>query len=43
MIIPLIKSHHLPEKVNKTLFPLIRIDGEDYRLMTMNYLAFPLR
>lgn len=29
-----IESHHLPEKVNKTLLPLIRIDGEDYRLMT---------
>ncbi|GBO47690.1 MULTISPECIES: type II toxin-antitoxin system toxin CcdB [Pectobacterium] len=34
MVIPLIESHHLSEKVNKTLFPLIRIDGEDYRLMT---------
>ncbi|MCI4239578.1 type II toxin-antitoxin system toxin CcdB [Dickeya dianthicola] len=34
MVIPLIESHHLSEEVNKTLFPLIRIDGEDYRLMT---------
>ncbi|WP_241007237.1 MULTISPECIES: hypothetical protein [Pectobacterium] len=33
MVIPLIESHHLSEKVNKTLFRLIRIDGEDYRLM----------
>lgn len=34
MVIPLIESHHLSEKVNKTLFPQIRINGEDYRLMT---------
>ncbi|MBA0211977.1 CcdB family protein [Pectobacterium brasiliense] len=34
MVIPLIKSHHLSEKVNKTLFPQIRINGEHYRLMT---------
>ncbi|XBS69214.1 type II toxin-antitoxin system toxin CcdB [Acerihabitans sp. KWT182] len=32
--IPLLASHHLSEKVNKTLFPLIRIDGENYRLIT---------
>ncbi|UDQ76813.1 CcdB family protein [Pectobacterium brasiliense] len=29
-----IEAHHLSEKVNKTPFPLIRINGEDYRLMT---------
>ncbi|UCP83960.1 CcdB family protein [Pectobacterium versatile] len=34
MVIPLIEAHHLSEKVNKTLFPLLRIYGEDYRLMT---------
>ncbi|MDF7660719.1 type II toxin-antitoxin system toxin CcdB [Erwiniaceae bacterium L1_54_6] len=34
MVIPLIESHHLSEKVNKTLFPLIRINGEYFRLMT---------
>lgn len=34
MVIPLIGAHHLSEKVNKTLFPLIRIDGENHRLMT---------
>ncbi|NDL66049.1 type II toxin-antitoxin system toxin CcdB [Acerihabitans arboris] len=34
MVIPLIASHHLSEKVNKTLFPLVRIDGENYRLIT---------
>ncbi len=34
MVIPLIASHHLSEKVNKSLFPLIPIDGENYRLMT---------
>lgn len=34
MVIPLIESHHLSEKVNKTLFPLICINDEEYRLMT---------
>lgn len=34
MVIPIIEAHHLSEKVNKTQFPPIRIDGEDYRLMT---------
>lgn len=34
MVIPLIESHHLSEKVNKTLFPVIRINGEYFRLMT---------
>ncbi|PWC10137.1 type II toxin-antitoxin system toxin CcdB [Brenneria corticis] len=34
MVIPLIASHHLSEKVNKTLFPLIGINGENHRLMT---------
>ncbi|MEC5344247.1 type II toxin-antitoxin system toxin CcdB [Brenneria populi] len=34
MVIPLIESHHQSEKVNKTLFPQLRLDGEDYRLMT---------
>ncbi|WP_370294087.1 CcdB family protein [Pectobacterium aroidearum] len=28
MVIPLIEAHHLSEKVNKTLFPLLRINGE---------------
>ncbi len=34
MVIPLIEAHPLSEKVNKTLLPQIRIDSEDYRLMT---------
>ncbi|KEY59789.1 type II toxin-antitoxin system toxin CcdB [Serratia sp. DD3] len=34
MVIPLIESHHLSEKVNHSLFPLVSIDGEDYRVMT---------
>lgn len=34
MVIPLIESHHLSEKANKTLFPLICINDEEYRLMT---------
>ncbi|WP_038903499.1 type II toxin-antitoxin system toxin CcdB [Dickeya zeae] len=41
MVIPLIESHHLSEKVNKTLFPLIRIDSEDYRLMTTELSSIP--
>ncbi|WP_419721077.1 CcdB family protein [Pectobacterium versatile] len=39
MVIPLIEAHHLSEKVNKTLFPLLRIYGEDYRLMTTELLS----
>ncbi|MCI4070845.1 CcdB family protein [Dickeya dianthicola] len=42
MVIPLIESHHLSEKVNKTLFPLIRIDGENYRLMTTELSSVPV-
>ena len=42
MVIPLIEAHHLSEKVNKTLFPLIRIDGEDYRLMTTELSSVPV-
>ncbi|WP_174866624.1 type II toxin-antitoxin system toxin CcdB [Pectobacterium polaris] len=42
MVIPLIESHHLSEKVNKTLFPLIRLDGEDYRLMTTELSSVPV-
>ncbi|MCW2486454.1 type II toxin-antitoxin system toxin CcdB [Candidatus Symbiopectobacterium sp. NZEC127] len=42
MAIPLIEAHHLSEKVNKTLFPLIRIDGEDYRLMTTELSSVPV-
>lgn len=34
MVIPLIESHHLSEKVNSSLFPVICIDGENYRVMT---------
>lgn len=42
MVIPLIEAHHLSEKVNKTLFPEIRIDGEDYRLMTTELSSVPV-
>ncbi|MFP1761161.1 type II toxin-antitoxin system toxin CcdB [Lonsdalea quercina] len=42
MVIPLIESHHLSEKVNKMLFPLIRIEGEDYRLMTTELSSVPV-
>ena len=41
MVIPLIEAHHLSDKVNKTLFPQIRIDGEDYRLMTTELSSVP--
>ncbi|MFJ5356492.1 type II toxin-antitoxin system toxin CcdB [Pectobacterium sp. CHL-2024] len=42
MVIPLIEAHNLSEKVNKTLFPQIRIDGEDYRLMTTELSSVPV-
>ena len=42
MVIPLIESHYLSEKVNKTLFPLIRIDDGDYRLMTTELSSVPV-
>ncbi|MCA6940933.1 CcdB family protein [Pectobacterium polaris] len=42
MVIPLIESHHLSEKVNKTLFPLILINGENYRLMTTELSSAPV-
>lgn len=41
MVIPFIASHHLSEKVNKTLFPQIRINGENYRLMTTELSSVP--
>ncbi|REF28466.1 toxin CcdB [Xenorhabdus cabanillasii] len=34
MVIPLIESRHLSEKVNSSLFPLVRVNDEDYRVMT---------
>ncbi|AJC65073.1 MULTISPECIES: type II toxin-antitoxin system toxin CcdB [Dickeya] len=42
MVIPLIEAHHLSDKVNKTLFPLISIDGESYRLMTTELSSVPV-
>ncbi|MEQ9844852.1 type II toxin-antitoxin system toxin CcdB [Pectobacterium brasiliense] len=42
MVIPFIESHHLSEKVNKALSPQIRIDGEDYRLMTTELSSVPV-
>lgn len=42
MVIPLIEAHHLSEKVNKALSPQIRIDGEDYRLMTTELSSVPV-
>ena len=34
MVIPLIESHHLSEIVNSSLVPVVRINDEDYRVMT---------
>lgn len=42
MVIPLIESYHLSEKVNKTLFPQIRINGEHYRLMITELSSVPV-
>lgn len=42
MVIPFIESHHLSEKVNKALFPQIRINGESYRLMTTELSSVPV-
>ncbi|GKW36358.1 toxin CcdB [Pectobacterium carotovorum subsp. carotovorum] len=42
MLIPLLESYHLSEQMNKTLFPLIGIDGEDYRLMTTELSSVPV-
>ncbi|WP_253272459.1 CcdB family protein [Pectobacterium brasiliense] len=42
MVIPLIESHHLSEKLNKTLFPQIRINGEHYRLMITELSSVPV-
>ena len=42
MVIPLIESHHLSEKVNKTLFPLILIEGKNHRLMTTELSSVPV-
>lgn len=42
MVIPLTEAHHLSEKVNKTLFPLIPVNGENYRLMTTELSSVPV-
>ncbi|MEI7254168.1 CcdB family protein [Dickeya dadantii] len=42
MVIPLIEAHHLSEKMNKTLFPQILINGEDYSLMTTELSSVPV-
>lgn len=34
MVIPLIESHNLSEIVSRILFPVIRVNDKDYRLMT---------
>lgn len=36
------KSDHLSEKVNKTLFPDIHINGDNYRLMTAELSSVPV-
>jgi toxin CcdB len=42
MVIPLIEAHHLSEKMNKTLFPQILINGENYRLITTELSSVPV-
>ena len=42
MVIPLIEAHHLSDKVNKTLFPQLRINDENYRLMTTELSSVPV-
>ncbi len=42
MVILLIESHHQSEKVNKTLLPQIRINDENYRLMTTELSSVPV-
>ncbi|UVO08947.1 CcdB family protein [Pectobacterium polonicum] len=42
MVIPLIESHHLSEKLNKMLFTKIHINGEDYRLMIIELSSVPV-
>lgn len=34
MVIPLIESHNLSEKVSHSLFPVVNINGNDHRVMT---------
>lgn len=34
MVIPLIESHNLSEIVSNSLFPVVRINDKDYRIMT---------
>jgi len=34
MVIPLIESSHLSAKVNRSLFPVISINGENYQVIT---------
>jgi toxin CcdB len=42
MVIPLIAAHHLSEKVKKTLFPEVRINDENYRLITTELSSIPV-
>ncbi|WP_225087093.1 CcdB family protein [Pectobacterium colocasium] len=37
-----IEAHDLSDKVNKTLFPQIRINGEDYRLIATELSSVPV-
>ncbi|ENY6786369.1 MULTISPECIES: type II toxin-antitoxin system toxin CcdB [Providencia] len=34
MVIPLVESHNLSEIVNHLLFPIVKVNGNDYRVMT---------
>ncbi|WP_455872292.1 type II toxin-antitoxin system toxin CcdB [Serratia proteamaculans] len=34
MVIPLLESQHFSQKVSRQLFPVIRFNGEEYRVIT---------
>ena len=34
IVIPLLESHHLSEKVNQQLFPVVSVNGKEYRAVT---------
>lgn len=34
MVIPLLESRHFSQKVNRQLFPVVCVNGKDYRVMT---------
>ncbi|MCS2151074.1 CcdB family protein [Scandinavium goeteborgense] len=33
MVVPLLESRHLSNKVNRQLFPVVSVNGKEYRVM----------